>query len=69
MYFSDFDYYELYEESLTGETYIKIEKSPTPSHFDQNIKELELKGKIGRQDSVFFGKTQHNTIHLKRRSI
>lgn len=65
MYFSDFDYYELYEEPLTGETYIKLEKSPIPSHFDQNIKELELKGKIGHQDSLFFGKTQHKYYSLE----
>ncbi len=30
MYFSDFDYYELYEKHLTGEQYRKLEHGPAP---------------------------------------
>lgn len=65
MYFSDFDYYELYEEPLTGETYMKLERGPAPSHFDQAINELELEGKIEHKDTVFFGKTQYKYHSLE----
>lgn len=45
-YFSDFDYYELFEEKLTGESYRKISYGPAPCHFDELVKELEDEGKI-----------------------
>lgn len=34
LYFSDFDFYELYETSLTGEKYIRKPQGPVPTHFD-----------------------------------
>ena len=46
LYFSDFNYYELYEESLTGERYIRNKMGPTPNDFNLAIIELENEGKI-----------------------
>lgn len=46
LYFSDFNYYELYEESITGETYIKKARGPVPIHFRDAINELINEGKI-----------------------
>ena len=46
LYFSDFDYYELSEEKLTGESYRKLEHGPAPGHFDEAVRELEDEGKI-----------------------
>jgi len=40
LYFIDFDYYELYEEYLTGETYRKIQHGPAPCHFTEIEEEL-----------------------------
>ncbi len=40
LYFSDFDYYEKYEESITDETYLKYERGPYPAHIDDIIDEL-----------------------------
>lgn len=45
LYFIDFDYYELNEEYLTGESYRKIGHGPAPCHFDEIEKEL-LKDKM-----------------------
>ena len=45
LYFSDFDFYELYETKMTGETYKKLQRGPAPDNFDLAIIELE-KNKI-----------------------
>lgn len=46
LYFIDFDYYELNEEYLTGESYRKIEHGPAPCHFEEVEKELLENKKI-----------------------
>ena len=46
LYFSDFDNYEKYEESISGETYIRKKRGPVPSHFLEAISELIDEGKI-----------------------
>ncbi len=40
LYFIDFNYYELYEEYLTGESYRKISYGPAPCHFKEVIDEM-----------------------------
>ena len=39
LYFSDFNYYELNEESITNESYRKLERGPVPIHFESAISE------------------------------
>ena len=46
MYFSDFNYFELYEKSLTNESYRKLPRGPAPIHFDIAISELTNETKI-----------------------
>lgn len=41
LYFIDFNYYELFEEKLTGETYLKYPYGPAPRDFDDVISELK----------------------------
>ena len=41
LYFIDFNYYELFEEKLTGETYLKYPYGPAPRDFDDAISELK----------------------------
>lgn len=41
LYFVDFDFYELYERSLTGETYRRIKRGPAPCHFEAITKEMK----------------------------
>lgn len=46
LYFIDFNYYELYEKSLTNESYKKLSNFIVPIHFKEVIDELILEGKI-----------------------
>ncbi len=46
LYFSDFNFFELYEKSLTNESYRKLPRGPVPIHFDLAISELKDEGKI-----------------------
>jgi len=45
-YFLDFDYYEAYETSFTGETYISYPMGPFPHYFESIVKEMEEEGTI-----------------------
>ena len=65
LYFSDFDYYELRNKSITGENYFKLPNGPAPSHFEKNVEELkkkekikEIKGKYGGYPQIKF-----DTLH------
>lgn len=40
MYFLDFDFYEAYEKSFTGETYKALPMGPAPVYFDSVIESL-----------------------------
>ncbi len=65
LYFSDFDYYELTEKSITGESYFKLPNGPAPRHFDIVIKKLEKENKVEINYGNFFGKQQHKFISIK----
>lgn len=49
MYFSDFNYYEIYETLITDETYIKKQNGPIPSHFDDCCNELKNERKVNNE--------------------
>ena len=66
LYFNDFDYYELFEEKLTGEVYAKLQHGPAPRHFNDIIKELKEEGKIEEKRTAYFGKPQIRYISLTR---
>ena len=40
LYFSDFNYYELYEEHLTGAKYLKLPYGPIPQKLDAMIMQM-----------------------------
>jgi len=46
LYFSDFDYYEKYEEQLIGLTYIKNTHGPTPLEFGKVVREMLQKSDL-----------------------
>ncbi|MHB1507163.1 MAG: Panacea domain-containing protein [Cuniculiplasma sp.] len=46
LYFSDFDFYERYERSITGRKYIKAAHGPINEKFEQTISALKGKGFI-----------------------
>jgi len=64
MYFSDFDYFELYEKTLTGEQYCKLEHGPAPVHFPEIIKNLKEQGKIWVRRVPYHTKTQEKYMTL-----
>jgi len=41
LYFIDFNYYELFEKKLTGETYLKFHYGPSPRDFGDVMSELK----------------------------
>lgn len=65
LYFSDFDYYELYEEKMTGEIYTRLPRGPAPQHFDLSVKELEEENKIKTYTADFKGYSQKKYKSLK----
>ena len=54
LYFIDFDYYEKYEEQITGARYIKNHYGPTPIEFQKVIEEMEEAGEIEKVKSKYF---------------
>jgi len=65
LYFIDFDFYEKFEEQLTGARYIKNHYGPTPVEFKKIIEEMEKKGEIERIKSKYFQYDQRK--YLPRR--
>ena len=52
LYFSDFNFFELYEKSLTNESYRKLPRGPAPIHFDLAISELKNEEKISIKTKI-----------------
>ena len=46
LYFSDFNYFEQHNQSITNEEYRKKERGPVPIHFESAIEELKEEGKV-----------------------
>ena len=54
LYFIDFDFYEKFEEQLTGAHYIKNHYGPTPVEFKKIVENMEGKKEIERVKSSYF---------------
>ena len=54
LYFIDFDFYEKFEEQLTGARYIKNHYGPTPVEFKKIVENMEEKKEIERVKSSYF---------------
>lgn len=65
LYFSDFDFYELYEVSLSGERYIHKAQGPVPIHFHETKEELIMEGKIKEEKREFIDYYKYNYSSLK----
>jgi uncharacterized phage-associated protein len=65
LYFCDFDYYERFEEYLTGEQYRRWDHGPVPSNFDRVIQILESKEKIEKCKVEYHGYYQEKYISLE----
>jgi uncharacterized phage-associated protein len=69
LYFSDFNYYELYEEHLTGARYRKLPYGPVPQKLDSIINQMIDKGQLKRIRTEYFDKPQTRYIPLTKADL
>ena len=69
LYFSDFNYYELYEEHLTGAKYRKLPYGPVPQKLDTIIGQMMEKGMIQRIKTAYYDKMQTRYIPLAKADL
>ena len=58
LYFADFNYYELYEEHLTGAKYRKLPYGPVPQKLDTIIGQMLEKNQVERLKTEYHGYPQ-----------
>lgn len=68
LYFSDFNYYETYEEQLTGATYKKLQYGPIPIEFRGLVDSMEGK-EIKRITATYKGYPQERYIPLVKADL
>lgn len=54
MYFSEFNYYELYGKSITDEIYKKLPHGPVPNNFNECFSELKIENKVNEKNNPFY---------------
>ncbi len=64
LYFSDFNYYELYEEHLSGATYKKWAKGPVPHDITSILHDMETAGMLQAFTADYYGYRQKRYIPL-----
>jgi transcriptional regulator with XRE-family HTH domain len=64
LYFSDFNYYELFEDYLTGAAYRKISYGPAPCDFQIIAQEMIDEGKLKKVTTEYYGKSQKKYLPL-----
>lgn len=66
LYFSDFNYYEIYEEHLTGAQYRKLPYGPVPEKLDAVIQEMIENKSLKRFKSSYYELPQTRYIPLAK---
>jgi len=69
LYFSDFNYYELYEEHLTGANYRKLPYGPVPQKLDTIIAQMIEKSQIKRVKTAYHGYPQIRYLPLEKADL
>jgi transcriptional regulator with XRE-family HTH domain len=69
LYFSDFNYYELYEEQLTGAAYRKLPYGPVPDGIDVVIQQMLEQGRVQRIKTEFQGQPQIRYLPLAKTDL
>lgn len=64
LYFSDFNYYETYEEQMTGATYKKLQYGPIPVEFSKLVDLMEKNGEIKKYNTEYGNYPQERYIPL-----
>lgn len=66
LYFSDFNYYELYEEHLTGAKYKKLQFGPVPQRLTAILSNMMEAKELDRIVTDYYGLTQTRYIPLRK---
>ncbi|MEN6597026.1 MAG: Panacea domain-containing protein [Proteiniphilum sp.] len=69
LYFSDFNYYELYEEHLTEASYRKLPYGPVPQKLDAIINPMIAKGQLQRVKTTYGGYLQIRYLPLEKADL
>lgn len=69
LYFSDFNYYELYEEHLTGAKYRKLPFGPVPQKLDSIINQMIEKGQLQKVKTAYHGFSQTRYLPLVKADL
>ncbi len=69
LYFSDFNYYELYEEHLTGAKYRKLPYGPVPQKLNTIIQQMLETGKLQRVKTKYHGYPQTRYLPLEKANL
>jgi len=69
LYFSDFNYYELYEEQLTGATYRKLPYGPVPQKLDTIINQMIDKSQLQRVKTEYHDYPQTRYLPLVKADL
>ena len=69
LYFSDFNYYELYEEHLTGAKYRKLPYGPVPQKLNTIIQQMIETGKLKRVKTDYHGYLQTRYLPLEKANL
>ena len=69
LYFSDFNYYELYEEHLTGAKYRKLPFGPVPQKLDTIINQMINKRQLQRVKTDYHGFPQTRYLPLEKADL
>ena len=65
LYFSDFNFYEMYEKSITDEDYIRLDNGPVPKNFQIAKNDLVNERKIKEDKEIVIDYPKYSYISLK----
>jgi DNA-binding XRE family transcriptional regulator len=66
LYFSDFDFYEKFEEQLIGATYKKIARGPAPVEFAELVSQMKEEGTLQEIRGNYYDKEQIKFLPLQK---
>jgi transcriptional regulator with XRE-family HTH domain len=69
LYFADFNYYELYEEHLTGAKYRKLPYGPVPQKLDTVICQMVEKKQLQRVKTIYHNYPQTRYLPLEKADL
>lgn len=69
LYFADFNFYELYEEQMTGATYKRQKFGPVPLEFSEIIRSMEKAGEIKEVKDKYYEYPQIRYLPLVKADL